>query len=260
MDMEREPLESLLIDYNDGKLGEEEHARVDQMLVNQPEVFRTCEQLKEVLQLMKDAGRMEPSSALQHGFDKLLQEELQKQPHSRIIPLSPAIWRVAAAVTLLVLGGSIGFWVSQQHNRASELEAVRREMAATKQMLMTMLDNQQSASQRVMGATVAYNDVSQADDEIANALVNALNKDENTNVRMAALEALSKFYHQPNVRKALIASLNQQNDPVVQITLIRLMVEMKEKGVTQQLEQITTDDEALPAVQDEAHAGLLKLL
>jgi anti-sigma factor RsiW len=258
--MEKEALESLLIDFIDGKLSEEERVRVDQMLVNQPEVFRTYEQLKEVLQLMRSSGKMEPSARLRQGFDQLLHQEMQQQPLSRVIPLSPVIWRVAAAVTLVVLGGSIGFWVSQQHQRASELEAVRNEMAATKQMLMSMLENQQSASQRVMGATVAYNDVVRADDEITAALVRALNEDGNTNVRMAALEALSKFYNQSNVRKALVASLNQQNDPLVQIALIRLMVEMKEKEVTQQLERITTDEEILPAVKDEAHAGLLKLL
>ncbi|HEY8934956.1 MAG TPA: HEAT repeat domain-containing protein, partial [Cyclobacteriaceae bacterium] len=79
------------------------------------------------------------------------------------------------------------------------------------------------------------------------------------NVRLAALDALGKFHQQESVRKALIASLSIQKDPVVQISLIRLMVEMKEKGIVTQLQKITTDSETLPAVKDEAQAGLLRL-
>jgi hypothetical protein len=124
---------------------------------------------------------------------------------------------------------------------------------------MAMLDNQNSASQRVLGATVAYNDVERADDEIVNALVNAMNEDPNTNVRLAAMEALGKFRDQPHVRKALVASLTTQKDPVVQIALIRLMVEMKEKDITKALEKISTDEGAIQAVKDEAQAGILRL-
>ena len=93
----------------------------------------------------------------------------------------------------------------------------------------------------------------------SNALIQAMNEDQNTNVRIAALEALGKFHNQPHVRKALIASLRTQKDPLVQIALIRLMVEMKEKGITKNLKRISTDEETLPAVKDEAQAGILRL-
>lgn len=124
--------------------------------------------------------------------------------------------------------------------------------------MLKMLDNQNSASQRLMGATAAFNST-KPDDEIVSALVRTLNEDANTNVRIAALEALGKFHAQPHVRKALIDALSTQKDPLVQIALIRLMVQMKESGITEQLKDITNDDDVLPAVKDEAHAGLLKL-
>lgn len=124
---------------------------------------------------------------------------------------------------------------------------------------MAMLDNQQSASQRLMGATVAYNDVAALDTDVVKALVHAMNEDENTNVRLAALEALAKFQRHPQVKAALIASLNIQKDPVIQIALIRMMVQINAQGVKERLERITTDEDALPAVKDEAHAGILRL-
>jgi hypothetical protein len=79
-------------------------------------------------------------------------------------------------------------------------------------------------------------------------------------VRLAALDALRKFYHQEHVRKTLIASMATQKDPVVQIALIRLLAEMKEKEIVKELERITTDEEQLPAVKDEAHAALHQLV
>jgi hypothetical protein len=86
-----------------------------------------------------------------------------------------------------------------------------------------------------------------------------MNEDPNTNVRLAALEALIKFHQEPVVRKKLIESLSVQKDPSVQITLIQFMVQMKERGVVNQLQQIVDDAHTIKAVKDEALSGLLKL-
>jgi len=120
------------------------------------------------------------------------------------------------------------------------------------------MDNDQSASQRMNGVTVAYK-LEKADDEIVNVLVKTMNEDTNTNVRLAALEALGKFQTEPTVRKALIASLSTQKDPMVQIALIQLLVKMKEKGVMKDLERMTKDKTIMRAVKDEAYSGILKL-
>ncbi len=259
--MENEKLETLLIDYIDGKLTEAECKEVDQELKLNPEAQRMYQQLKEVIHTMESSARIEPSMKLKLGFDQLLQKEISeiKSGKGKVLLFHPAFYRVAAAVAVVVLAGGIGFWIHKQQRQINELEAIRKEMDATKQMLMTMLDNQYSASQRVLGATVAFNEVENADDQIVGALIQAMNEDPNTNVRIAALEALGKFHAQPDVRRALIASLKTQKDPIVQIALIRLMVEMKEKGITKELERISIDEEALPAVKDEAYAGILRL-
>ena len=145
-----------------------------------------------------------------------------------------------------------------RYHRQAELEAIRKEMDSTKHVLMTMLKDQYSAGNRLQGINVAYTMV-KSDNEITQALIKTFNTDANTNVRLAALDALNKFYNEPHVRKALIESLATQHDPMVQISLIRLLVEIKEKEVIDQLKRITTDSESLPAVKDEANAGLLRL-
>jgi hypothetical protein len=258
--MEKEKIESLLIDYIDGKLAEADKLLVEKELVQNKETFKLYEELKEVMRLMDRSARLEPSSKLKADFNSLLKAEMNAGKEQKTIFFQPSFYRVAAAVTLLIVGGGIGFLISrQQSNHEAELAEMKKEVQQTKLMLMSMLDNQQSASQRVLGANVAYK-MENTDDEIITALVKAMNEDSNSNVRLAALDALRKFYHQEHVRKTLIASMATQKDPVVQIGLIRLLAEMKEKEIIKELQRITTDEEELPAVKDEAHAALHQLV
>lgn len=254
--MEKEKLETLIIDYIDGKLNDAERHDVEQQLVKDEEAFKMYEQLKEVIQVMQKSAKMEPSLSLKGRFEEMLRQEQQQTTKGKVVFFQPSFYRVAAAVAFIVMAGSVAYLLVKQNQQANEL-------ARTKDALIKMLDNQQSASTRVLGATVAFNDIEKADDEIVSALVNAMNEDPNTNVRLAALEALGKFHAQPHVRKALIASLRTQKDPIVQIALIRLMVEMKEmdntRDITKELERISTDVETLQAVKDEAQAGILRL-
>jgi HEAT repeat protein len=124
--------------------------------------------------------------------------------------------------------------------------------------MMAMLDNSQSASQRIQGVNVAMG-AEKADDEVVKALVKLMNEDPNSNVRLAALEALSKFIDEAPVRNAILTSLSKQKDPVVQIALIQLLVRMKEKGVVNDLQKIVDDEGTIQAVKDEAYTGILKL-
>ena len=257
--MDKEKLEGLLIDYIDGKLNEADKAIVELELAQNKEANRAYEQLREVMNAMEKSERLEPGARLKVSFDKLLQEEIAKQKSSKTISLSqPVMYRMAAGVVLVMVGVGIGYWINKNQQRENEMLALKREVHATKQMMLVMMDNQQSASQRIQGVNVALK-IDRADDEVVRALSKMMNEDPNTNVRLAALDALSKFHEEPLVRKELIQALGKQKDPVVQIALIQLMVRMKEKGVAKDLERIIDDDETMKAVKDEAYSGLLKL-
>ncbi|MFZ6011367.1 MAG: HEAT repeat domain-containing protein [Bacteroidota bacterium] len=257
--MEKEKLESLLIDYIDNRLNSVDRRTVEAELVNNADAYKLYEELKEVMYLMDRSARLEPSGKLKSSFESMLKQESASGRSGKVIFLQPALlYKIAAAVWLLILGGGAGFWISQQRRQAEEIAEMKREMEKTKLMMMAMIENEQSASQRIQGVNVALS-IEKADDEVVTALVKAMNEDMNTNVRLAALEALSKFHQEPRVRKELIKSLAMQKDPVVQIALIQLMVKMKEKGVVQDLQRIVDDNKAIKAVKDEAYSGILKL-
>jgi HEAT repeats len=256
--METDKLQSLLIDYIDGRLSAEERAIVERDITENESVALLYHQLKLVMNKIDQASTLEPTSTLKINFEKSLQQEILNSNQERQIFFQPMVLRIAAGFVFLIASVAILFWVNKNYEQQKEIARLREEMDSTKRVMMAMMTNPQSASQRMLGVAASYQ-IEQPDDEIVNALLKTMDEDPNTNVRLAALEALSKFHQQAHVRTALIASLAKQKDPVVQISLIRLMIEMKEKSVIQELDRITRDKESIKAVKDEAYSGLLKL-
>jgi len=256
--MDKQKLESLLIDYLDNALSAEDRIKVEGILEGNEEAKKLLHELQTITSAMDHAKSLQPSSFLQLKFEEALAKEVALEKNGKQVFIMPTVYRVAAAVALILVSVGIGYWINKNQQQAAELALIKSEMEATKKMLMTMLNNRQSASQRVQAATIAYT-IENADDEVVKALAKAMNEDPNTNVRLAALEALTKFYHEENVRQMLINSLSIQKDEVVQIALIQVLVKMKEKGVIKELEKITHDTEVLKAVKDEAFTGILKL-
>lgn len=256
--MEREELENKLIDFIDGRLSTEDAKAVEALIACDPSVRQLHDQLREVIQAMNASPELEPGRSMKDQFEKLLAQEMKPKGTTRTVFFSPVMYRAAAAVLLVAAAFAAGYWIQLDRSREKELQSLRKEVESTKQMMLVMLQNQQSASQRIQGVNVSFG-MTAADDEVVRALVKALNEDPNTNVRMAALDALGRFYQEPRVRSALIASLNIQKDPVVQIALIEWLVKMKEKGVVTDLEKIVKDNEQMKAVKDAAYSGLLKL-
>lgn len=251
--MEREELESKLIDLVDGKLPAEEAAQLLKQIETDASVREHYKQLKEVMGAMDRVAEQTPPASLRQAFDQALQEEMQ-QPRGKQVWMQPWTLRLAAALALVALSVVIWQWDAQRR----ELAAMRKQMEETRQLMLAQLANAQSASTRLKGATVAY-ELEKPDDEIVRVLVNVMSTDDNTNVRLAALEALSRFYREPAVRSRLIQSLDSQTDPVVKIELIRLLVQMREKSVMPSLQKMAEDESVMKAVKDEAHRGLLKL-
>lgn len=265
--MERERLEGLLIDFIDGRLIESERKEVMELLSTNEDVRVLYEQLKQVTTAMDRSSEINPTNKLSRSFQQMLKEEEAQlhAPKQKQVFFTPAVFRAAAAIFLVAAGVAIGYYVNQynvQQQRLAQIEKekleVERENLRLKNNMLALIGNESSASQRMKGVNVALT-IATADDEVVSALVKTLNEDKNTNVRLAALDALSKFHEESNVRKALVASLEKQDDPVVQIALIQLMVKMKEKGVLKDLNRIIEDNNAIQPVKDEAHSGILKL-
>ena len=263
--MEKERLESLLIDYIDNALAVADRARVEAELLKNADARKLHDELRAVIGAIEQSTAPEPSDRLHVNFNNLLEKEAAAGANGKTILFRPAFYRVAAAIAFLLISGFVGFWISknnQQQDRIAEMERemelTRMQLAETRKLMFGMLENELSASQRIKGVNVAM-EMSQPDDEIVKALMQTMLSDPNTNVRLASLEALARFQDDGKVRKGLIDALSKQTDPMVQIRLIQLMVQMKEKEVVNDLQRMVDDSETMKAVKDEAYNGILKL-
>jgi hypothetical protein len=257
--MEKERLESLLIDYIDGKLATSDKVIVEKELAISEDARKLYAQLKEVMEAMDRSAKLHPSASLQRSFDKMLKQEMTSiEKETKVVFFTPAFYRVAAAVLLLIVGGASGYLISKYQRQQEEIAEIKRQVQETKDRMIAMIGDDLSASQRIQGVNVAMR-IEKADVEVVNALVKAMNEDTNSNVRLAAVDALSKFYKDPTVRKELIAALGKQKDPIVQIALIQLLVKMNEKNVVDDLNKIVDDEQTIKPVKDEAYSAIMKL-
>ena len=99
----------------------------------------------------------------------------------------------------------------------------------------------------------------QPGEQVLSALLTALDSDPNVNVRLAAVDALQQFARDALVKKGLLDSLPRQHSPLVQIELINLMVELKEKESVPVLKALLQNSELNNSVRERAEWGLQKL-
>src|SRR5688572_26610841 len=120
MSMEKEKLESLLIDYIDGKLNEADRRMIERELVNRPETYALYEQLRVVISAMDRSAALEPNPRSRKLFDQLIHDEIRMQKSSKVLVIQPAVYRVAAAVAFLIMAGVGGYWVVQNQQQAQQ--------------------------------------------------------------------------------------------------------------------------------------------
>ena len=260
--MEERKMEDLMIDYVQGNLTGELKDHVEKTIEKNEEWRLEYDKLSSIMGMMESSVELQPEPSLRQEFDDMLEKEISD---IKVVPLKADstgsnkwMMRIAASVALLILGGAIGMLITKNWQNQQELAALRNEMELTKQLVISSLQDQTSASSRLRGVNTSMV-METSDGEIINALINTMNTDENTNVRLAAVSALARFADEEPVRKALIEALETQDDPVVAISLINLMVQLKEDGAVESLKNLLHRGEVHEAVKSEAQMGIFEL-
>lgn len=261
-----EKIAELLPDYFHQRLESAERSGVESHL-------QQCTECAGQVQLWKQLGQLDdekPSPALKKRFDAMLsayqEGRWEYQQHSRERkPLwTPLNWlrgawpQVAMTTILLVVGFAAGRYSGPSQNNSSDLQALRRELASTRQLVVISMLQQQSPSERLQGVNRSY-EVEQADPEIIAALIRALKSDRSVDVRLAALDSLRRYGRDAQVRRGVTEALSPKQSPLVQIALIDALVEMRETGAVQQIKQLQVAPGINPAVRERASWGLSQL-
>jgi hypothetical protein len=168
------------------------------------------------------------------------------------------VFQLAAVIVFLIMGFTIGYFMQLHNQSTREIARLRQENRLFHQQLTVSLLNQSSPSQRLKGLMWSRQLENPAD-ETLDILLYTLNYDPNVSVRLTAVDALYLFSDHPKVKQGLMESLQKQTSPMVQIALIDLLVEMREKKAIKSLKHLLERNKLNPEVKERAQLSL-KLL
>ncbi len=205
--------------------------------------------MSDIFTAFREMGQLTGPENLPDHIDKLLTENEfdrnQGAPVARLNGLN-LLMRVAA-VLLITLGGfAAGLWYANGGPATKNTANVN---------ILSARFEQASASERIKLIRTEY-DKSGENRGMEQVLIQAMNNDDNVNVRLAAAEALFHFRSDPGVRKALIRSLANQTDPNVQITLIDMLVKMHEKNAITEMRVLLLKKDLNPVVRYKLEDGV----
>ncbi|MGH7450756.1 MAG: HEAT repeat domain-containing protein [bacterium] len=261
-------------DYLLGSVDEAAKSEIEAHLISCASCKEEVESLRALWTKLGTLPVEQPSGALRPRFYAMLaayQQGLQHaplKPHLRDVvngwlerwwPRQPA-FQFAFALLFLIVGVFTGYRLNAPvAHESTEITALRNEVLNMREMVTLTLLRQQSPSERLQGVSwVQRSD--RPNEELLSALLHTLNYDPNVNVRLAAVDALYFFVNQPSVRQGLIQSLSRQTSPLVQIALIDLIVELREKRATEALKELMATEKINNEVKLRAEWGIQQLL
>lgn len=258
-------ISNYLIDYIDGKLleqlSDEVKKHIDACSICQKEY----EQTKELFLSIESTSMVAPPLKLEDAFNQILGKEKTVQKNKKglsgFIDYSKykSFLQIAAAILLLTSGYIIGLNQSSSDEEDSQITQIQNDMFEMKQMMALNLLENESASQRIKAVSFTE-EISNPGMKTIKALINTLENDKNSNVRLAAVYSLSRFKKNELVKDAFIKCLETQEDPMIQIVIINLLVEMEEVNAVQGLKKLLNKKELNEDVKKQAELGLKVLL
>jgi hypothetical protein len=177
-------------------------------------------------------------------------------------PVGAVAWSAALLVMGIFGGVFAGNYFANKTthsgNGQDEIAAMHTELTNMRQLVVLSMLQQQSASERLQGVSYSRRE-DQLDPQVMSALVHTLRYDGSVEVRLAALDALSRHGAQPQVHKGVVDALQEQQSPLVQVALIDLMLEWRDPDAAQRLRNFVQTPNLNPTVRQRADWALSKL-
>lgn len=267
--MKCEQISELLPEYLHGNLSPGQRHNVEEHL----EHCADCSEEAVIWQKLSLLPVEQPSPASRARFEAMLQAyqagrsnqpiaALEKRPgisvwnvfHWLRSPLGAMAWSAA----LLAIGIYAGLHLTGPKTPSPDLAAMQSELTSMKQLVVLSMLQQQSATERLQGVTWSTRE-QQLDPQVLSALLHTLRYDGSVDVRLAALDALSRHARQPQVHKGVLDSLQGQQSPLVQVALIDLLLEWRDPDAAQRLQALQQTPNLNPTVRQRVEWAKSKL-
>jgi anti-sigma-K factor RskA len=267
--MKCEEIGELLPDYLQGSLKAEQDDLVEQHIAE-------CGDCREEVAIWKKLSLLpveQPSAGSRERFEAMLRAYqtgrndkaagVERSKRGSVwnwlrSPVGAVAWSAALLVIGIFAGNYFGSRTMPSNNGQDEIKAMHTELANMKQMVVLSMLQQQSASERLQAVSYSRRE-DQLDPQVMSALVHTLRYDGSVDVRLAALDALSRHGAQPQVHKGVVDALQEQQSPLVQVALIDLMLEWRDPDAAQRLRNFVQTPNLNPTVKQRADWALSKL-
>jgi hypothetical protein len=255
--------EQIIVDYIDGILPKEEMNAVQNHLAVCTSCQKVYKETKQLFTAFSEEPIAKPSANLRTSFEQILEQEKEKQ--TKVVKLAPtnnnsykSVLQIAASVAILLTGYLFGGY-QENKNHQQEIASYQKEQKQLKEnMMLAMIDNS-SPSKRIKAVNYTE-DLTTPDETILKALIERMQQDSNSNVRLTAVEALSKFTDSEIVKTSLIESLTKEKDPSIQIEIIQILVQIQEKRALTPMKKILENSESPDYLKTQVNIGIAKLI
>jgi anti-sigma factor RsiW len=269
--MKCENMEELLPDFMAGTLNPEGVAAVQEHIAECSRCAGEVEMWNKLASLPVE----QPSPALRARFDSMLESYQEGRwekanlvsERNKFFGLGDLLrWvrtptlSAAWACVLLILGFLGGRYIDRDSSNTEntrKLAELQGELHKTSQLVAISLLQQQSPSERLRG--VDWSTRVTPDPQILDALQHTLRYDSSVDVRLAALDALGRYGHEPQVSRALVDALDTQQSPLVQVALIDVLVDLHESNAIEPLKKLQEGTNVDPTVRKHADWGIKRL-
>jgi hypothetical protein len=230
----------LLTLYMNNQLTPGDSAAVERHITDCAECRAEFEAGTQLWALAGEIPVPEPSANMQLKFDVMLEtykDAVAEKQNVRLLYrlkqlfIQPAVV-IAYSVILLLAGAGIGLLVNRNNNAGGgtqeQMATLTTQVHDLREAVTLSLLQNPSASERMRGVSFT-SEIKGENKNVITALFSTLNNDDNTNVRLVTLEALTHYANYPAVREGLIESIEQQDSPLVQSALADIMLKLQEK-------------------------------
>jgi anti-sigma factor RsiW len=267
--MKCEEIEGLMPDYLRGKLNSDRAVLVQEHIA-------ACARCGEEVEIWKKLALLpdeQPSPMLRARFQAMLESYQEGRwekaslasERNKFLGLSDLVrWlrtpslSAAWACVLLVAGFLGGRYLDRgAEARDRQMKEMQAELHSTRQLVALSLLQQQSANERLEG--VSWSTRVAPDPQILDALQHTLRYDSSVDVRLAALDALSRYGTRPDVSRGLVESLEGQQSPLVQVALIKTLVDLRESRAIAPLKRLQQAPGLDPTVRKQTDWAIRQL-
>ncbi len=166
------------------------------------------------------------------------------------------VYQFATALAFLLLGFLAG--LSMRAGDGRQIALLRSELYGLREMVATSLLQSQSSSERLRGVNYSYA-IDRPGHEMVRTLAEVLNYDPNLNVRLAAADALAQFYDADLAREGLLQSLRHQTSPFLQVAIIGILEEKRERNSIRVLQELQNRENIDQVVKSRAGQAIERL-